>query len=106
MHLGRGSGDPDPGRILESGPGHPQAFRYTVKVRRCSVRRIDGLNLPGGAAFMPDILETSRKGRVLRVALNRTEKRNALNAELCRILVETLEGAFADSAVGAILLCG
>ena len=55
---------------------------------------------------MPDILETSRTGRVLRVALNRPEKRNALNAELCRILVETLGGAFADSAVGAIFLCG
>jgi enoyl-CoA hydratase/carnithine racemase len=55
---------------------------------------------------MPSVLETSRDGRVLRVALNRPEKRNALNAELCRVLVETLEKGFADSAVGAILLCG
>jgi enoyl-CoA hydratase/carnithine racemase len=55
---------------------------------------------------MSDILETSREGRVLRVALNRPEKRNALNAELCRALVETLESAFADREVGAILLCG
>src|SRR5215472_1385846 len=55
---------------------------------------------------MPHILESSRKGRVLRVALNRPEKRNALNAELCRVLVETLESAFADSEVGAILLSG
>lgn len=55
---------------------------------------------------MPDILETSREGRVLRVTLNRPEKRNALNAELCRALVETFENAFADHDVGAILLCG
>jgi len=55
---------------------------------------------------MPVILETSRAGRVLRVALNRPEKRNALNAELCRVLVETMENAFADAEVGAILLCG
>jgi len=55
---------------------------------------------------MPEILETSREGRVLRVALNRPEKRNALNAELCRVLVETLENAFAAPEIGAILLCG
>jgi enoyl-CoA hydratase/carnithine racemase len=55
---------------------------------------------------MPDILKTSREGRVLRVALNRPDKRNALNAELCRVLVETLEDAFTHPEVGAILLCG
>ena len=55
---------------------------------------------------MPEILETSREGRVLRVALNRPEKRNALNAELCRVLVETLENAFDAPEIGAILLCG
>jgi enoyl-CoA hydratase/carnithine racemase len=55
---------------------------------------------------MSGILETSREGRVLRVTLNRPEKRNALNAELCRALVETFESAFADPDVGAILLRG
>ncbi len=55
---------------------------------------------------MSGILETSREGRVLRVTLNRPEKRNALNAELCRALVETFENAFADPDVGAILLRG
>jgi enoyl-CoA hydratase/carnithine racemase len=55
---------------------------------------------------MPDILETKLEGRVLQVSLNRPEKRNALNVELCRVLVETLESAFADRGVGAILLCG
>jgi enoyl-CoA hydratase/carnithine racemase len=54
---------------------------------------------------MPDILEASREGRVLRVTLNRPEKRNALNAELCRVLVETLENSFATPEIGAILLC-
>ena len=53
---------------------------------------------------MPDILETSREGRVLRVALNWPEKRNALNAELCRLLAASLEDAFASPEVGAILL--
>ena len=43
---------------------------------------------------MPDILETTRDGRVLRVALNRPAKRNALNAQLCRLLVASLEDAF------------
>lgn len=53
---------------------------------------------------MPDILETSREGRILRVTLNRPEKRNALNAELCRVVVASLENAFASPEVGAILL--
>jgi enoyl-CoA hydratase/carnithine racemase len=53
---------------------------------------------------MPESLETSRHGRVLRVVLNRPEKRNALNAQLCRDLVRTLEQGFHDDAVGAILL--
>jgi enoyl-CoA hydratase/carnithine racemase len=55
---------------------------------------------------MPDHLGTSRDRRVLRVVLNRPEKRNALNAQLCRDLVRVLEGAFRDDAVGAILLAG
>lgn len=54
---------------------------------------------------MPDILETSREGRVLRVTLNRPEKRNALNAELCRVVVASLENALSAPEVGAILLC-
>ena len=54
---------------------------------------------------MSQILEMSREGRVLRLALNRPEKRNALNAQLCRDLTGALIGGSADSAVGAILLC-
>lgn len=55
---------------------------------------------------MSESLETSRDGRVLRVVLNRPEKRNALNAQLCRDLVRTFEDAFRDDAAGAILLAG
>jgi enoyl-CoA hydratase/carnithine racemase len=55
---------------------------------------------------MNDILESVRDGRVLRLFLNRAEKRNALNAELCRRLVGALEDADKDPGIGAILLSG
>jgi enoyl-CoA hydratase/carnithine racemase len=55
---------------------------------------------------MSELLQIQRDGRLLRVALNRPEKRNALNLELCRQLVHTLEGADRDASVGAILLTG
>ena len=53
---------------------------------------------------MTDILESARDGRVLRLTLNRPERRNALNAALCRELVGALEGADRDPGVGAIVL--
>jgi enoyl-CoA hydratase/carnithine racemase len=49
-------------------------------------------------------LETSVEERVLRVTLNRPEKRNALTLQMCRELAETLERAEDDPAVGAVLL--
>ena len=55
---------------------------------------------------MSDVLLTSRQGRLLRLALNRPEKRNALNAELCRALVAAVEDAGRDPAVGVVLLTG
>lgn len=55
---------------------------------------------------MNELLEIHRDGRLLRVALNRPEKRNALNLELCRELVRALESADRDASVGAILLSG
>jgi enoyl-CoA hydratase/carnithine racemase len=48
--------------------------------------------------------ETSVAGRVLRVTLNRPEKRNALTLAMCRELAETLERAQDNPAVGAVLL--
>jgi len=53
---------------------------------------------------MSDILQIQPQGRVLHLILNRPEKRNALNAQLCRDLVEALENADRDPGVGAILL--
>ena len=51
-------------------------------------------------------IETSQNERVLRIALNRPEKRNALNLDLCRELVAALDTADGDPRVGAVLLCG
>ena len=53
---------------------------------------------------MNNILESRQEGRLLRLSLNRPEKRNALNAQLCRELVHALENAERDPKVGAILL--
>ncbi len=47
-----------------------------------------------------------QNGRLLRLTLNRPEKRNALNLDLCRLLVDALEAANRDAGVGAILLSG
>lgn len=52
------------------------------------------------------ILESQLASRVLHLTLNRPEKRNALNAELCAALVDAIEAAAQDPAVGAILLSG
>src|ERR1700693_32613 len=49
-------------------------------------------------------LEAIQSGRVLRLVLNRPEKRNALNASLCRELSARLEEADRDPSVGAIVL--
>jgi enoyl-CoA hydratase/carnithine racemase len=55
---------------------------------------------------MAEILETSRQGRVLCLALNRPEKHNALSAALCRELVLTFDTAVRDPQIGAILITG
>jgi enoyl-CoA hydratase/carnithine racemase len=51
-------------------------------------------------------LEIRRKGRLLRLALNRPDKRNALSEDLCAALVDALNAADADDATGAVLLEG
>jgi enoyl-CoA hydratase/carnithine racemase len=53
---------------------------------------------------MTDVLHSVRERRLLRLTLNRPEKRNALNAALCQALVTALDGAARDPSVGAILL--
>jgi enoyl-CoA hydratase/carnithine racemase len=55
---------------------------------------------------MTNLLHSVREGRILRLTLNRPEKRNALDTTLCTALVEALEEAGRDPAVGAILLSG
>jgi enoyl-CoA hydratase/carnithine racemase len=55
---------------------------------------------------MSDVLEIQRDGRLCKLALNRPEKRNALNIQLCRELVHALDAAEKDPGIGAILLTG
>lgn len=53
---------------------------------------------------MSDILLTEIRGRVVRLVMNRVDKRNALSAVLCRELVDSIHRANRDPNVGAILL--
>ena len=55
---------------------------------------------------MSESLQINREGRVLHVALNRPERRNALNMELCRALAAAFDEAESDNNVGAVLLSG
>lgn len=52
------------------------------------------------------IVEITREEGVLRIALNRPEKKNALSADLCNSLADAFDEAMADPAVGCILLEG
>jgi enoyl-CoA hydratase/carnithine racemase len=49
-------------------------------------------------------LIVSQKHRVLRLTLNRPEKRNALNADLCTKLVQAVKAAQNDPDIGSILI--
>ena len=53
---------------------------------------------------MSTSLEISREERVLRVTLNRPEKRNALSLVMCRELADALEQADRDESLGAVFL--
>ena len=61
---------------------------------------------PNRFIFFMSNLSFSREGRVARITLNRPEKRNALNMEMCRELATALEDSAADEDTGAILLAG
>jgi enoyl-CoA hydratase/carnithine racemase len=52
------------------------------------------------------VLQRVQNGRVLRLTLDRPEKRNALNIELCRAILEAVGDAVKDPGVGAILITG
>jgi len=58
-----------------------------------------------GASQSKLVLEELRDG-LLTVVMNRPDRRNALNAELCGLLVEVLQRAARTSAVRAVLLKG
>jgi enoyl-CoA hydratase/carnithine racemase len=49
-------------------------------------------------------IEVERKERVLHVALNRPEKRNALNLQLCQALIRVFEEGDDSRDIGAILV--
>jgi enoyl-CoA hydratase/carnithine racemase len=53
---------------------------------------------------MSEILQSEIQGRVLRLSLNRPEKRNALNSQLCHELQDAISHANHDQKVGATLL--
>jgi enoyl-CoA hydratase/carnithine racemase len=55
---------------------------------------------------MSESLQINREGRVVHLALNRPDRRNALNMELCGALAPALEEAEKDPGVGAVLLSG
>jgi enoyl-CoA hydratase/carnithine racemase len=50
------------------------------------------------------VLQKEQLGRVLRLTLDRPEKRNALNIELSRAIVETVRDADRDPSIGAIMI--
>src|SRR4051794_7504467 len=53
---------------------------------------------------MSDLLTSVREGRLLHLTINRPDKRNALNLELCRAIMEAIDFATRDRSVGVILL--
>jgi enoyl-CoA hydratase/carnithine racemase len=55
---------------------------------------------------MSETLQIDRQGRVLHLMLNRPDRRNALNMELCTALGEAFDKAESDPGVGALLLSG
>jgi enoyl-CoA hydratase/carnithine racemase len=53
---------------------------------------------------MRESLNISREERVLRITLDRADKRNALTSAMCAGIVETIEASHDDPSVGAILI--
>lgn len=51
-------------------------------------------------------IEVEHDGAVLRIAINRPEKKNALTADMYDALAEAVESAESDPAVSVLLLCG
>ena len=98
----------DASRNSVSGPpvAMPLVRAYTVMYRRELRTPARRLCLPSERNLMGDTLQTVASGRLLRLAMNRPDKRNALNLALCIALVDAIEAADRDPGVGAILLSG
>lgn len=53
---------------------------------------------------MNSFLDVNRRGRVLEMVLNRPDRRNALNLQMCREILAGCDSASNDPSIGAILL--
>ena len=84
----------------------PHSVRRGTIIEPNGVLRAAQSILPPTPHAMTDVLDSVREGRLLRLTLNRPDKRNALDANLCRALVRALDDAAGDPAVGAIVLTG
>jgi 2-(1,2-epoxy-1,2-dihydrophenyl)acetyl-CoA isomerase len=62
--------------------------------------------MPNEGVVMDDVLLETTEGALRILALNRPERRNALNASLCERLLQALRAAGDSAAVGAVLLRG
>src|SRR5262245_10832005 len=79
--------------------------RYRCEWTR-KARRWERLCSAWRSMWMSLVLTANREGRLLRLVLNRPDKRNALDGALCRELVAAIEQGDRDPGVGAILLAG
>jgi enoyl-CoA hydratase/carnithine racemase len=52
------------------------------------------------------MIDVSREENVLRITMNRPDRKNALSESMCRAIVEAVESAEDDISVGAILIEG
>lgn len=55
---------------------------------------------------MSEVVLTAREGAVMRLTINRPERRNALNEEVCRALAAGIDVAETDDAVRVVVLTG
>ena len=55
---------------------------------------------------MSEVVLSAREGAVMRLTINRPERRNALNEEVCRALAAGVDAAEADPAVRVVVITG